>query len=142
MNVVHGVQVLSECEKSLICPYYPERPPAIFFIFDEEKFRKVDMLLVVSKFQSLDLLEQIRKHSQKVAQNLKNGIFKCIQIVGNTSHCKQWTCSHRITHFDNNFNRNTRLFGSWYTCASRFFKFLYQIAYTFYRTQASFQLMI
>ena len=107
-----------------------------------KKFTK-STLLVVSRFQRLDSLESIREHPQNRTQNLKNSIFRCFQVAGNTSCCMEWTGSHRIMHFGNNINRNTESSGSRsITCAFRFFNLLFQTTCTFYRTWASFYLMI
>ena len=37
-------------------------------------------------------------------------VFRFIEIAGNTSCCKQWTCSHHIMHFVLNLNRKQRSF--------------------------------
>ena len=48
---------------------------------DEEKIRKVDTLLIVYRFQRLDVLESIRKH----LQTSENCGFRYIKIAGNPS---------------------------------------------------------
>ena len=70
-----------------------------------KKSRKVDTLFVGSTVQRLNALESIRKHPHNRAKNLENCGFQYTEIARNISCCIQWTCSHRIMHFGNNFNR-------------------------------------